>query len=150
MTGPSVTVPPIPAQPERRAEFRADQTRLQAVRARLLSPEVTRRLADTFRVLGDPTRVRLLDALSAGDLCVCDLATLLGLSESAVSHQLRLLRNLRLVRTRREGRTVHYALDDLHIVRLFEQGLRHVEESTPSNRLTTADAGAWRQARRRR
>ena len=85
-------------------------------------------LAETFRVLGDPTRVRLLDALSHGELCVCDLATLVGLSESATSHQLRLLRTLRLVKARRAGRMVFYALDDRHIVTLFKQGLRHVEE----------------------
>jgi DNA-binding transcriptional ArsR family regulator len=76
--------------------------------------------------------VRVLDALSRAELCVCDLATLLGLSESATSHQLRLLRSLRLVRTRREGRMVFYALDDQHITRLFAQGLEHVEEALPA------------------
>ena len=85
-------------------------------------------LADTFRVLGDPTRVRILDALSTGELCVCDIATLVELSESAVSHQLRLLRGMRLVRARRAGRLVFYALDDQHIIELFQQALTHVEE----------------------
>ena len=85
-------------------------------------------LAETFRPLGDATRVRILDALSHGELCVCDLAALVGMSESAVSHQLRLLRNLRLVKNRREGRMVFYALDDRHIITLFRQGLRHVQE----------------------
>jgi ArsR family transcriptional regulator len=85
-------------------------------------------LAETFKVLGDTTRVRMLDALSRAELCVCDLAGLLGLSESAVSHQLRLLRGMRLVRPRRDGRLVYYALDDQHIVGLFAQGLEHVEE----------------------
>src|SRR5215470_319087 len=85
-------------------------------------------LADTFRVLGDVTRVRILDALSRAELCVCDIAGLLGLSESAVSHQLRLLRSWRLVRSRRSGRMVFYALDDQHIVRLFRHGLEHVQE----------------------
>jgi DNA-binding transcriptional ArsR family regulator len=85
-------------------------------------------LAETFRLLGDMTRVRILDALSCSELCVCDIARLLGLSESAVSHQLRLLRGLRLVRPRRAGRQVFYALDDEHIVKLFREGLRHVEE----------------------
>jgi DNA-binding transcriptional ArsR family regulator len=85
-------------------------------------------LADTFRVLGDPTRVRILDALSTGELCVCDIATLVELSESAVSHQLRLLRSMRLVRARRAGRLVFYALDDQHIIELFQQALTHVEE----------------------
>jgi len=85
-------------------------------------------LAETFRALGDLTRVRMLDALARSELCVQDLAARLNLTESAVSHQLRLLRNMRLVRTRRDGRMVFYALDDQHIVGLFEQGLEHVEE----------------------
>jgi ArsR family transcriptional regulator, lead/cadmium/zinc/bismuth-responsive transcriptional repressor len=96
-------------------------------RALLAESSVTA-LAETFRVLGDTTRVRMLDALSRAELCVCDLAALLGLSESAVSHQLRLLRGMRLVRPRRDGRLVYYALDDEHIVDLFTQGLEHVEE----------------------
>jgi DNA-binding transcriptional ArsR family regulator len=93
-----------------------------------ISGAVAITLAETFKVLGDPTRVRMLDALSRAELCVSDLARLLGSSESAVSHQLRLLRNLRLVRPRRSGRMVFYTLDDQHIVRLFAQGLEHVQE----------------------
>jgi len=85
-------------------------------------------LAETFRVLGDPTRVRILDALSGGELCVCDIAELVGISESAVSHQLRLLRGMRLVRPRRAGRLVYYAIDDQHIMELLRQALTHVEE----------------------
>ena len=85
-------------------------------------------LADTFRVLGDPTRVRILDALSSGELCVCDIASLVGTSESAASHQLRLLRGMRLVRPRRAGRLVYYAVDDQHILELLRQALTHVEE----------------------
>src|SRR5262252_9658853 len=95
---------------------------------RLLTEHAVTTLAETFRVLGDVTRVRILDALSRAELCVCDLAALLGLSESAVSHQLRVLRGMRLVRPRRDGRLVYYALDDQHIVGLFAQGLEHVEE----------------------
>jgi ArsR family transcriptional regulator len=87
-------------------------------------------LAETFKVLGDSTRVRILDALARAELCVCDLARLLGLSDSAVSHQLRVLRGMRLVRPRRDGKMIFYTLDDQHIVRLFEQGLEHVEERT--------------------
>jgi ArsR family transcriptional regulator len=86
-------------------------------------------LAETFRVLGDTTRVRILDALSRSELCVGEIAALLSLSESAVSHQLRLLRSMRLVRPRRAGRMIFYTLDDQHIVRLFEQGLEHVQEN---------------------
>jgi len=79
-------------------------------------------------VLGDTTRVRILDALSRAELCVHELAERVGISESAVSHQLRLLRGMRLVRPRRDGRLVYYALDDQHIVGLFAQGLEHVQE----------------------
>lgn len=85
-------------------------------------------LAETFRVLGDPTRVRLLDILHGGEQCVCALAALLGATESAVSHQLRVLRALRLVRARRAGRLMYYALDDDHIHQLFAVGLEHVRE----------------------
>jgi ArsR family transcriptional regulator, lead/cadmium/zinc/bismuth-responsive transcriptional repressor len=109
--------------------FHIDPARVARLREALIGSEAVSALAETFRVLGDPTRVRMLDALSHGELCVCDLATLLGLTESAVSHQLRLLRSLRLVRARRAGRMVYYALDDRHIVTLFKQGLIHVAES---------------------
>jgi len=85
-------------------------------------------LADTFKVLGDATRVRMLDALARSELCVTDLAHRVGLSESAVSHQLRLLRDARIVRTRRNGRQIFYALDDQHVVKLLAQALEHVEE----------------------
>ena len=94
----------------------------------LMRPYAVEALAETFRVLGDPTRVRILDALSAGELCVCDIASLVGISESAVSHQLRLLRGMRLVRPRRAGRLVYYAVDDHHILELLNQALTHVEE----------------------
>jgi DNA-binding transcriptional ArsR family regulator len=100
-----------------------------AIRRRQLMPDpAVHALADTFRVLGDPSRIRILDALSGGELCVCDIADLAGVSESAVSHQLRLLRGMRLVRPRRSGRQVFYALDDHHIIELLRQGLTHVEE----------------------
>src|SRR6476646_11593853 len=79
-----------------------------------MSPGAVTDVADTFRILGDPTRIRILDALSGGELCVCDIASLAAISESAVSHQLRLLRSMRLVKSRRAGRLVFYALDDQH------------------------------------
>lgn len=93
-----------------------------------LSAETVEALAETFRLLGDPTRVRIVDALSEAELCVHDLADRVGISESAVSHQLRLMRAQRIVRGRREGRCVYYTLDDQHILSLFQQGLRHVTE----------------------
>jgi DNA-binding transcriptional ArsR family regulator len=105
-----------------------DLARVRKIRAALVAPDAVRGLADTFSALGDPTRVRILDALSHGELCVCDLAAVLGLSQSAVSHQLRLLRGIRLVRPRREGRIVFYSLDDQHIMSIFKQTLQHVEE----------------------
>jgi DNA-binding transcriptional ArsR family regulator len=85
-------------------------------------------LADTFRILGDPTRIRIVDALARGQLCVHEISDRIGISESAVSHQLRLMRTMRIVRGRREGRCVYYTLDDQHILDLFQQGLRHVGE----------------------
>ena len=114
-----------------------DLTRVRKIRAALVQPEAVQGLADTFSALGDPTRVRILDALSHGELCVCDLAAVLRLSQSAVSHQLRLLRGQRLVRPRREGRMVFYALDDQHIMAIFKQTLQHVEESSPSSVFAT-------------
>lgn len=107
-----------------------DGADLPTLRATLLSERAVTELAETFRALGDATRVRMLDALSHGERCVCDLAAALGLTESAVSHQLRLLRHMRLVRTRRSGRLVFYALDDHHIMSLFQQARRHVQELT--------------------
>src|SRR4051812_16412777 len=87
----------------------------------LLPDATAASLAETFKALGDVTRVRILDAISGTERCVCDIATAIGQSESAVSHQLRLLRGMRLVRARRAGRQVFYALDDHHIVALFAQ-----------------------------
>lgn len=91
-------------------------------------PEHVQSVADIFRVLGDPTRVRILDSLGTGELCVNDLASKVGISESAVSHQLRLLRTMRLVRVRRAGRLAFYAVDDQHILELLNQARTHVQE----------------------
>jgi ArsR family transcriptional regulator, lead/cadmium/zinc/bismuth-responsive transcriptional repressor len=87
-------------------------------------------VAATFRMLGDPTRVRILDSLGSGELCVGDLARAVGISESAASHQLRLLRTMRLVRVRRDGRLAFYAVDDDHILELLNQARTHVEEGS--------------------
>jgi len=108
-----------------------DPAHVARLRAAQVDGDAVEGLADTFRALGDPTRVRILDVLSHGELCVCDLAAVLRVSQSAVSHQLRLLRGLRLVRPRRDGRMVFYALDDRHIVSLFRQTLKHVREAKP-------------------
>jgi len=103
-------------------------------RTRLMPGDAVQDLADTFRILGDPTRVRILDVLATGELCVCDIAELVGISESAVSHQLRLMRGMRLVRPRRAGRQVYYAIDDQHILSLLQQGLKHVMEERAGGR----------------
>jgi DNA-binding transcriptional ArsR family regulator len=108
----------------------SDSTVLAAVSSRLLGTATVDAIADVFRLLGDPTRVRLVDALTHGERCVCDLAALVGLSESAVSHQLRLLRAAHLVRVRRAGRQAFYSLDDHHVVGLVHDTRRHVEEHT--------------------
>jgi DNA-binding transcriptional ArsR family regulator len=93
----------------------------------LLDDATAGRLAETFKALSDPTRVRMISALRQAEMCVGDLSRCLNMEQSAVSHQLRLLRQLRLVRARKIGRHVFYALDDEHIHGLFLQGLDHVQ-----------------------
>ena len=96
--------------------------------ARLLDASTVESVSEVFRLLGDPTRVRIVDALTQGERCVCDLATLVGLTESAMSHQLRLLRAARLVRVRRAGRHAYYSLDDDHVAGLVYDTRKHVLE----------------------
>jgi ArsR family transcriptional regulator len=91
------------------------------------------RLAALFKALSDPSRVRMMSALSQAELCVHDLAEALGMSHSAVSHQLRLLREMRLVRHRKQGRHVYYQLDDEHVRGLFQRGLEHVIHGEPTS-----------------
>lgn len=105
-----------------------DEEKVSAVR-RAMRPDVTfTRLTEIFKALSDATRVKILYALSREELCVCDLANLLSKSSSSVSHQLRVLRNLRLVRFRKAGKIVYYSLDDDHIHHLMREGLKHAEE----------------------
>jgi len=104
--------------------------RVRAVLERLPSEAVFQDLAETFRVLSDPGRVRLISALlEAGELCVCDLSAVTGLSQTACSHNLRLLRSSRLVRYK-QGRNVYYSLEDAHIRLLLDVGLQHVSHET--------------------
>ena len=105
-----------------------DWKRVASVRRKSKPEYKIQLLSDTFRVLGDPTRVKIIFALSQEELCVCDIAKLLGTTKSTVSHQLRVLRNMRLVKYRKEGKMVYYFLDDEHIKNLFDEGLRHVED----------------------
>jgi len=85
-------------------------------------------LADFFKVFGDSTRVSILCALFQSEMCVCDIAALLGMTKSAISHQLRVLKQSKLVKYRRDGKVVYYSLDDDHVKNIFDQGLAHVEE----------------------
>lgn len=100
----------------------------ETARAGLPDDEVLYELADLFRVFGDSTRIKILYALHDTELCVCDIANLLALSQSAVSHQLRVLKDSKLVRFRRDGKTVYYALDDDHVRSILSLGMEHVEE----------------------
>ena len=90
--------------------------------------EVLYDLAELFKAFGDSTRVKLLCALFESDMCVCDLAALLGISQSAVSHQLRTLKSSRLVKFKKIGKAVYYSLDDEHIQSIFNQGFEHITE----------------------
>lgn len=105
-----------------------DEARVMRVRRSMRSAEAVALLADTFRLLGDPTRIRIAFALAQEELCVCDLANLLGVSQSAVSHSLRTLRQMRLVKNRRVGKIAYYMLDDEHISNLMAEGFRHVDD----------------------
>ncbi|HBM81299.1 MAG: metalloregulator ArsR/SmtB family transcription factor [Clostridiales bacterium] len=98
------------------------------VKAKMPPDENLYDLADLFKVFGDTTRVKMLWALDESEMCVCDLAALLNMTQSAISHQLRVLKQARLVKFRREGKVVFYSLDDEHIRQIFDQGLNHINE----------------------
>jgi len=89
-------------------------------------------LSDTFQMLASPTRLRIVEALAVRELCVCDLSAVVGVSQSAVSHQLRQMRQMRIVRYRKDGRMAYYRLDDPHVEALFGIGLEHVREASES------------------
>ncbi len=99
---------------------------LEYLKNRMPSQQEMDTVAELFKVFGDPTRLKLLAALLGQEMCVCDLSDLLGISQSAVSHQLRLLRSSRLVKNRREGKSVYYSLDDDHVATILAQGMEHV------------------------
>lgn len=98
-----------------------------AMTDRATEEEVTY-VADLFQILASPTRLRMVEALAGRELCVCDLSAVVGVSESAVSHHLRQMRQMRIVTYRKEGRMAYYRLDDAHIEQLFGTGLEHVRE----------------------
>lgn len=105
-----------------------DEKRVAQAQKVMPSDEALRQLTETFKVLGDLTRLRILHALSVTELCVCDLSTLLEASSSAISHQLRLLRAANLVKYRKKGKMVYYSLDDDHIPTLIAEGLGHIQK----------------------
>ncbi|WP_319404742.1 metalloregulator ArsR/SmtB family transcription factor [uncultured Desulfosarcina sp.] len=103
--------------------------RVARARAETIAEKDLERLALTYKIMGDPTRLRIILALRGGEMCVCDIAAFVGLSESAVSHQLRRLRELSLVSSRRDGQILYYSLDDAHVLDLVTVGLTHIGES---------------------
>lgn len=102
-------------------------TSLDKVKNSLLDKTTSVQMADWFKTFSDPTRLRIIDALLQRELCVHDLTVLLDMGQSAISHQLRSLRNMRIVKRRKEGKTVYYSLDDGHIEQIFIQTLQHIK-----------------------
>ncbi|MBX7153219.1 metalloregulator ArsR/SmtB family transcription factor [bacterium] len=105
-----------------------DAKKIRALQKRMKTVEELHELAEVFKVLSDPTRLKIVLALTEYELCVCDLANYLNVTKSAVSHQLRLLRTMRLVKFRRDGKMTYYSLDDHHITSLLKQATEHIEE----------------------
>ncbi|WP_333803712.1 ArsR/SmtB family transcription factor [Sulfurospirillum sp.] len=101
---------------------------IEIVKQKMPQEEKLYDLAELFKVFGDTTRVKIISALFEAEMCVCDIAELLGMTQSAISHQLRVLRQARLVKHRKEGKVVFYSLDDEHIKSIFNQGLEHILE----------------------
>lgn len=98
------------------------------VRALMPEEEILFDLAELFKVFADSTRIRILYALDEAEMCVCDIAVLLNMTQSAISHQLRILKQAKLVKNRRDGKTVFYSLSDEHVKYIFDQGLAHILE----------------------
>ena len=101
---------------------------IQKVKKLLPEEELIKELADFYKVFGDATRVKILCVLLESEMCVCDLAELLEMTQSAISHQLRVLKQMKLVKNRREGKTVYYSLADGHIQNIISQGMEHIQE----------------------
>lgn len=104
------------------------QDLIEKVNGEIPSDEVLYNLADVFKVFGDPTRIKILYSLFKNEMCVCDIAAIVGVSQSAISHQLRLLKHSKLVKYRKDGKTIYYSLDDEHVKSIFNAGLIHVME----------------------
>ena len=101
---------------------------VEKVRDKIPGEDTLYDLTELFRIFADSTRIRILYVLLESEMCVCDIAVLLGMTQSAISHQLRALKNARLVKSRREGKTVFYSLTDDHVKTIIDQGLEHVSE----------------------
>ena len=101
---------------------------VQKARGVMIEESDVTSLAYFFKVFGDATRIKILQALSAGELCVCDIAVVLDMTKSAISHQLRFLREVNLIKARREGKNVFYSLADSHVLTILLQGLEHIKE----------------------
>ena len=99
-----------------------------SVRAKMPQEETLYDLAELFKIFGDSTRIKILWALDESEMCVCDLAVLLNMTQSAISHQLRILKQADLVKSRKEGKIVFYSLIDEHVKQIFDQGLIHITE----------------------
>ena len=101
---------------------------IETVRENMPEEDILVDLAELFKVLGDQTRIKIIFILFKEEMCVCDIAELVGMTQSAISHQLRVLKQARLVKFRKEGKSVFYSLDDDHITKIFDYGLHHIEE----------------------
>jgi DNA-binding transcriptional ArsR family regulator len=101
---------------------------VKEVKSKMLDKDILIGISDNFKMLGDPTRIQILYALARRELCVCDLTAVLDMSQSAISHQLRLLRTKNMVKFRKEGKMVYYNLADEHVVKFMEMGVSHARE----------------------
>jgi len=101
---------------------------VDSVRSKMLPPELRAEMADFYKIMGDNTRISILNALSFSEMCVCDISMLLQMNQSTISHQLKTLRQTRLVTNRREGKVVYYSLNDEHVKKIIELGRTHLME----------------------
>ena len=106
----------------------AHEATVRALAEKMPTAEEIALTAELFKAFSDPTRLRILTTLAEGEICVCDIAEVLGMTQSAISHQLRLLKNTRLIRSRREGKTVFYALADSHVMSILACATEHIRE----------------------
>ena len=109
-------------------EIHVHKNLVEFVNKKMPDEDILYDLAELFKVFGDSTRIRILFVLFESEVCVCDIAESLNMTQSAISHQLKILKQSKLVKARRDGKTVYYSLADDHVYKIIEQGLEHVEE----------------------